>query len=44
MRNVMRRIGQLILSNVAVTVLLFALAGTVNWPYAWIYVAYLWVY
>lgn len=36
--NVSRRIGQLLLVDILTALLLFMGAGTINWPYAWIYV------
>jgi protein-S-isoprenylcysteine O-methyltransferase Ste14 len=40
--NVLRRLGQIMLSNLFVTVLLFGLAGTTRWLYAWLYISILW--
>lgn len=38
-RNVMRRVGQKVFFDGLIALLLFASAGSLDWPYAWLYIA-----
>jgi len=38
-RNVMRRVGQMVIFDCLIALLLFASAGSLDWQYAWLYTA-----